>query len=185
MEDDTFTLPQTPKDDIIDRATIEQMICDSEDPMIEALLAVLWNTGHRISEIAGEKGLKRSDVWIDDKWIYFRFSVLKRKDGFIHTIKVPMKAAFTSYIISWIDTIDASDLVFDISRQYVDIKLKRLNKNVHAHMFRHTLATRMAEKGATKWEMDAWFGWSGWDTASIYVQKGTAMIENMANKLIE
>ena len=174
-KDECFTLLQT-----------------AEQPSHKALISTLWNTGHRISEIIL---LKRSDIWYDDEWLYFRFKVLKRgrdkitgiPKEFIHTIKIPVKASFIEYIKDWIDSC-TEELVFDFTRQYANRIIAKLCKDnniehIHAHDFRHTLATRLAERGANKYEMETFFGWTGWDTSSIYVKRGTALIENIAKKI--
>jgi len=156
------------------------MILDSDTICDKALIAILWNTGHRISEVLN---LTRDDIWYDDKWLFFRLSVGKRRTEFIHTIKIPRRAMFVDYIIDYVSTIDTG-LLFDFTRQYVDLKLKKLNPNASAHKFRHSLATRLAEKGANRYQLDAFFGWSSkGNTSGIYVSKGTALIEGVANMI--
>lgn len=166
---------------IIDQFTAEDMILNAEDKRTKALIATLWHTGHRVSEVIN---IRKNDVWFDDTWIWFRLSVGKRRREFTHTIKMPIKAMFVKYILQYLPEVEDGEKLFDISRQYVGILLRRLNKDVNPHMFRHSLATRLAEKGASKWELDAWFGWSDTgNTSGIYVSKGTALIENIAAKI--
>lgn len=165
---------------IMSRQETEDMILDADTKCDKALIAILWNTGHRISEILE---LERSDIWYDDKWIWFRLKVGKRRLEFIHTIKIPRRAMFVSYIVDYHSELNDNKL-FDFTRQYVDYKLKKLNPRASAHKFRHSLATRLAEKGANRYQLDAFFGWSEkGNTSGIYVSKGTALIEGIANMI--
>ena len=175
-----------PDNDIISELEVAKMIESCDELRFKAMIATLWATGHRISEILD---LKTTDIYSDKKWIYFTFNVLKRKKkengertNYIHTIKVPRELSFTEYILLWKDECK-EEMLFDFTRQYAFLIIKRLNPAVHPHQFRHTLATKFAERGANKYEMDAWFGWTGWGTSDKYVQKGTALIENIANRM--
>jgi integrase len=40
-----------------------------------------------------------------------------------------------------------------------------------AHGLRKTLATTLADRGASEWELDAAFGWTGGKTSAIYTRK--------------
>ena len=172
--------------EIIKKETMDTIIINTFTLADKALFATLWNTGHRISEVLE---LKRSDIWYDDKAMWFTLKVEKRRKEFIHTIKIPMNASYVSYIKEYVDTIpDPNQKLFDITRQYVNIKLTRICDElvipkITPHDFRHSLATRLAARGCNKYELDAFFGWSeNANTSGIYVQKGTALLENIFNK---
>ena len=156
------------------------MIETATELRFKAMIATLWITGHRVSEVLM---LKKTDVYSDDEWVYFTFHVLKRKEEFVHTIKVPKKKEHVDIILEWKDTCE-EEKIFDFTRQYAHYIIKNLNKEIHPHMFRHTLATNLANRGANKYELDAWFGWAGWNTSDRYVEKGTALIENVAKRML-
>jgi|SRR3990167_1930080 len=170
------------KERVIDRFEVEEMLIRADCLRTKALIGTLWNTGHRVTEVIG---IKKNDIWLDEKYLYFRMKVGKRRQEWIHTIKIPISALFSGHIIEHWQSIEGNeDLLFPITRQYVDKLLKALNPDIHAHLFRHSLATRFAEKGASKWELDAWFGWSErQNTAGQYVSKGTGMLDNLASKI--
>lgn len=60
--------------------------------------------------------------------------------------------------------------------------IKSLDPKIWCHLFRHSLATMMAEYGATESELMAWFDWSTPLMAHHYVQRGTKLLEKWAQR---
>ena len=60
--------------------------------------------------------------------------------------------------------------------------LKKLSKNVWWHLFRESLATKMAERGATEEDLMHWFDWDRVDTAHEYVKRGTKLTEKWSER---
>lgn len=170
-----------PEYDIIKPFEVAQMIETTNELRFKALIAILSLTGHRVSEVLM---LRKEDIYGDDEWTYFTFHVLKRRQTFIHTIKMPSKLEYIDIILQWRDEC-TDEKLFDFTRQYAHYIIKQSNSSIHPHMFRHTLATKLAERGANKYELDAWFGWSDkGNTSGTYVSKGTALIENIAKRML-
>jgi len=69
-----------------------------------------------------------------------------------------------------------------LTRQRVYQLLKEINPNAWLHLFRESLATYMAERGATEEELMHWFDWSDIRTAHKYVKRGTRLIEKWAER---
>jgi len=59
---------------------------------------------------------------------------------------------------------------------------RKANPNAWFHLFRESLATKMAEHGATEEELMHWFDWDRVDTAHEYVKRGTKLTEKWAER---
>ena len=60
--------------------------------------------------------------------------------------------------------------------------LKKLNKQAWLHLFRHSLATQMAEQEATEEQHMAWFDWDRYDTAHNYVRGGPRLTRKWSQR---
>lgn len=60
--------------------------------------------------------------------------------------------------------------------------LKKLSEKVWWHLFRESLATEMAERGATEEQLMHWFDWDRVDTAHQYVKRGTKLTEELSER---
>jgi len=61
-------------------------------------------------------------------------------------------------------------------------QLKQINPKAWWHLFRESLATYMAEHGATEEELMHWFDWDRVDTAHQYVKRGTRLTEKWSQR---
>ena len=69
-----------------------------------------------------------------------------------------------------------------MSRQHAYRILKGLDPKAWLHLFRHSVATEMAERGATQQELKDWFDWSRSATADKYVEGGPKLTEKWAKR---
>lgn len=69
-----------------------------------------------------------------------------------------------------------------LSDSRVKQQLKQINPNAWWHLFRESLATYMAERGATEEELMHWFDWDRVDTAHQYVKRGTKLTEKWSKR---
>jgi integrase len=69
-----------------------------------------------------------------------------------------------------------------LSQEYALQILKALDENICCHLFRHSLATQMAEHEATEEELMHWFDWDRFDTAHGYVRGGPRMTERLSRR---
>lgn len=69
-----------------------------------------------------------------------------------------------------------------ISRQLALYYLKKVAPDWWWHLARESLATRMAEEGATEEELMHWFDWSRVDMAHVYVKRGTKLTEKWSER---
>jgi integrase len=160
-------------------------------PEIKELIAFLYLTGCRISEALR---VKVEDVWLEgDDRACFRIPILKTGKGGKHVIKVSRNAPFLSLILEkWrhkkVNNQITEPLFFfssnlNSARVMAWRKIKKLNPRVYPHLFRHTRLTRLAEKGATASQLQAWAGWESIKMADIYVRRTARMIEDLADKV--
>ena len=69
-----------------------------------------------------------------------------------------------------------------ITRWMARLWLKKLDPDIWPHLFRHSLATMMAEQGATAFELKAFFDWDDIRTAMRYVRETEALSEKWATR---
>lgn len=95
------------------------------------------------------------------------------------TIKVKLKDKQTGEVIKIYEYKKEGGYLSD-SR--VKQQLKQINPNAWWHLFRESLATYMAEHGATEEELMHWFDWDRVDTAHQYVKRGTKLTEKWSER---
>jgi len=61
-------------------------------------------------------------------------------------------------------------------------QLKQVNPKAWWHLFRESLATYMAENGATEEELMHWFDWDRFETAHKYVKRGVKLTEKWSER---
>ena len=179
--------------------------------MISALMAFLWLFGKREIEILT---LKKPDVYWDEKFLYTRFHVRKKKKRkqqavpFTYLKKITLTNPYVHYILSWVTEIGTNEYIFPgrsrpkkkiikmpkktyeyemkesgyLSPEMAWKIIKFINPQAWCHLFRHSVATQMAEEGATEDELMSWFDWDRADTAHKYVSRGTKLIEKWSKR---
>jgi integrase len=148
---------------------IEEFIEKIGDKTDRALLSLIFLTGARISETI--RMIKKDDFSMDesDTHIVLTIHTKKRKKG-IEIRKVPINRSekLTMNILSYIETLQPEDVLFKFSRQRALKRLKKYNKNMWLHLFRHARATDVAPD-LNDQEMVTMFGWSDARPATTYV----------------
>jgi len=160
------------------------MILRFESTRIKCLVALLWLFGKRITE---NLRLKRKDFRVAHKYLYVHYNVLKKKHRQTQAIperklkRITLANPYTRYILDYVESIHEPDAyIFPsnrsttgyMSRNHAYRILKGLDRKCWLHLFRHSVATEMAERGATEEELMAWFDWDRYDTAHGYVKGG-------------
>jgi len=178
------------RDDIIRPSECKMFLIHAKKPIKRALIAFLYAYGKRISEILN---LKRQDIYLNDANIEVKFLLLKRKprSGILPIRKLKLSRAhyLAPIIENWISPIkDPEAWIFPgnsgghIHRITAWRWLKAISQDIWPHLFRHSLATLMAENGATAFELVAWFHWANMDTARTYVKDTDAMADRFAKR---
>lgn len=155
------------REDILRRPEIDTLIRDSQGviehtrvPIVRrehenlvTIVALLWLFGKRISEILR---LKREDVWVDGKYLYVRFIVLKKPGVWEPAVrKRYLKRINTSHpyvklVQDYVEPlVDPDVLLFSLGRSKVWRMLKALNPNVYPHFSGRVLQLAWQSRGPT------------------------------------
>jgi len=183
---------KTKRNDILRQEEILETLEKAKDkPWLQCLIAIAWIFGKRINEILK---LTKQDIWIAEGYLYIRFLVSKKKTRkdtptpkpFVK--RITLKHPGAVYIIQYIESINEgllflSHLKNEQSRRVRTSQyLKEINPKVWWHLFRESLATEMAERGATEEKLMHWFDWDRVDTAHQYVKRGTKLTEELSER---
>lgn len=168
------------------RPELDSMV-ERAAPSTKALVAMLWLYGKRISEVLG---LRRRDIWVEGDFLYASFHVLKKKrrndigekKPFVKSIK--MDHPYYRYLYEYLKDkqFAPDDRIFPFSRHVAYQMIKKVNPTVYPHLFRTSLATRMAELGATEYELMHWFDWDRSSTAGEYVKRTSKLAERWSKR---
>jgi len=156
---------------------------------LQCLIALAWVFGKRVSELLR---LRRDDFRKDDNFLYVRFLVLKKKSRRESGIprpfmkKISLSHPAVPYILAYLKTVEAG-YIFTykgemMSRHRPKYYLKKINPKAWWHLFRESLATEMAERGAAEEELMHWFDWDRVGTAHEYVKRGTKLTEKWSDR---
>lgn len=161
----------------------------------KAFISIMWLFGKRVSEIIG---LRTQDVRVNGEYLAILFTVLKKRSykdpGMRRPFqkRVTLENPYTETIITWWNREKKEEEKFlfprsqtkmgYIYRQYAHLVLKEISPKISSHLFRHSLATQMAENGATAYELVNWFDWDRTDTALEYIRRSGAMTEKLSNR---
>ena len=160
----------------------------------QALISIMWIYGKRISEIVN---LKTQAIRLNEEYLAILFNVLKkrrRKDPGVRrpfSKRVTLENPYTDFVIKWYEQINHEVFLFPrpqtktghIYRQYAHLVLKEISPQISCHYFRHSLATQMAENGATAYELVNWFDWEKTDTALAYIRRSGAMTQRLSDRV--
>lgn len=168
------------REDILRPIEVQDFLARAKNHTVQALIAFLYGYGNRISEILI---LRPRDIQLSEKWIQVTFTILKKKprSGIkpVKKKKLSRTHYLAPYILGHLELIpEASPWIFPsyrhpekhLSRITAYRWLKEVDQDIWPHLFRHSLATIMAEHGATAFELVAWFAWDSLATARKYVR---------------
>jgi integrase len=191
--------------DLVTREEAIALVEKADSSETKALVSILYLSGARISEVMT---LRRKDCWTDEKYLWIRFKTLKdrktkvivsERHNFFELPTPEKENFFVKKIIEFV-TESFSDMDKDIGKDklifFSDLDnsesrrnrawrlLKKLDETLWAHLFRHTRATSLANKGATEARMMGWFGWTDPRATTTYIKRSIKTIEGMG-ELIE
>jgi len=176
---------KTFRDDILRKPEIDAMLQQAESKIELALIGMLWIFGKRISEVLK---VRKKDVWVEGEYLMVYFTVLKKpgiKEQPIekrYLKRIKRIHPYAQFIIDCAKGLKPDDLLFPITRTKAWRLLKRMNPDIYPHFFRHSLATSMAERGATEYELMHWFDWDRPSTAAKYIKRGTKLTEKWSDR---
>jgi len=143
---------------------------------------LLW-TGARIGEALA---IRNVDIHLDIDVI--DLITLKRRRPTMRSIPLhrDLKDAIMSYFIEFHTDMRSQEKIFPMSRQSVDLYLKRMQRDlgfrIHAHKFRHTFGVKAIMNHVPLSVLQEWLGHSSIFTTSIYTEiTGMDTSQFMAN----
>jgi len=160
----------------------------------KALGALHWVFGKRVSEIVCLKG---DEIYIDDGDLCVRFFVLKKRQKNTSPIatrnikRISVQHKYVDPIVRhWSRYQGKHGFIFPsnntktghIHRQRVWDVFKKVNPKISSHIFRHSLATLMAENGASILELKDWFDWEKIEQATNYVQRAGRISDKLSRR---
>lgn len=164
---------KTKRDTYLDNEEVLETIKASNNREIRAIIAILWLTGARISEVLQMKGRDLNKLEDEDA-LQINMTTLKagNKSGIRdkRKIKVPTDNIFFEYFRSWVNERRPleEERIFTYSRQWVWEKMKEANPNIYPHFFRHSFYTKMGDK-VDAFTLKTHAGWRKLETANNYV----------------
>lgn len=181
----------TERQDVLRTPEIVETLEKADQQWLKALICLAWIFGKRISELLQ---VKQSEIYTDRHYLYCRFQVLKKKSRKSIGEPVPYLKRKTrrhpgvKHILDYLQSLPKEqEYLFEykgriITRHRATYYLKKANKQAWFHLFRHSLATEMAERGGTTFELLDWFDWERPKTALRYVKRGTGLTEKWSRK---
>jgi integrase len=174
---------KTIREDIISPEELKETIRRCPTREMQAFVAILAVTGARISEIV--RSIKAKDIEIIDEesWSISIVTLKHRPKAWEilprRVLKLQRDVLFEKVIRPFLNEskFKGDMLIFPKSSAFYSKQLKKANPMVYPHLFRHTLATRLAEF-VSPFDLKEWFGWKKIDMAEIYVHNRRG-IENI------
>ncbi len=140
-------------------------------PRDEALVAAMFETGGRVSEVLQ---LESSNFRLEgDYLIVSGMPVLKRKCLTFRSFPLPRQEPLVPYLMRYLYNHEGR--LFDLTRNHAYRILVALDKQVYPHWFRAQRASQLAEEyGFHVQELMEWFCWQEAATAVRYAHHGWA-----------
>lgn len=161
------------------------------------LFSIFWAYGKRISEVVE---LRVTDITVRSvgltDYLTVTFSIRKKRGGARprRTKRLTLDNKYAQIIKQYCESIkDRGGFMFPrkqtkmghIYPKYVwdAIKLMGLEQPVWTHLFRHSLATELAENEVSAFEMKTWFDWERIDTADEYVSAAGVSTKKVSGRM--
>ena len=156
-----------------------------------AYFSILRLYGKRVTEVIT---LRTRDVYVEGKYLCIRFAIGKshRQIKPVRTKKVKLDNPYAQIILEYLETVPDGFLfpstgtkTGHIYRQYAHDACKMIRDDMTNHTFRHTLATQLAERRFTAFELQSFFDWQKLETASEYVKSSGVMSQRISDYVWE
>lgn len=184
------------KKTVLEKEDVEDMIekayyvfADQEQKALEAssLVAFLFQSGCRISEALN---VRKEDVKLDNYYLNITITALKQKKKNVTRV-LPFKLYgdkqknfFNHLIIQQQKSVALGQRLWAMCRWTAWNRIVTLNKRSFPHLFRHSLASRLANRGAGDDQLKKWFGWAADSDMTAQYVKYSSIQMRPISKLI-
>lgn len=166
------------EEEVISMNEVKYMIYNANRRDVKVLIALLYLLGARISEVLLMK--KKHFKIVGDK-VMIKKKVLKR-EYYVHTVPLSLGCPFIKSILKYVAELDDdNEKLFCFNRISAWRYLKKINPRVFPHLFRHSKGTRLAEAGATEYQIQTFFGMKDSRTPSRYIRTSSKLVEPLAD----
>jgi len=201
---------KTKRNDILRSFEVNKILVLA-DPWLQCAMALAWMFGKRINEILKIKreDIYTDDHYLFVR--FFVSKKASRKDQPVpkpYLKRITLRNPYTKFVLNYIEPIKEGyifasnskprtkrffDKRMNVWREYqregghitpetAYYHLKKLAPKTWWHLFRESLATEMAERGATEEKLMHWFDWDRVDTAHEYVKRGIKLTEELSER---
>ena len=167
--------------EILQPSEVEMMVDMIPSSKDKAMISMLYIYGNRPSEL---RNIKKEDFWLENNRLCVSIETKKKRlEAGKNLIVIdkrnlwcPLSSPFTRYIMKYLEECDNGVPVFwygkndNTANSRIDKKLKAVNPDTCAYLFRHTRNTILGENGATESQMVAWNGWADGRPAYRYIK---------------
>ena len=178
------------RNDIIREEETQGMIDSTTALKDKAMISFLYLFGVRPAEMYTLKrenfSLKETKLCVD---IITKKKRLKKGVSpiLIYTrhLWTPLSEPISRYILQYLESCDYSVPIFQYGKTdksanvIIDRKIKSVNPNCCAYIFRHSRNTVLGESGATETQLMAWNGWSDGRPAGRYIHHTARLIDGI------
>lgn len=152
---------------------LERLVRKAERPMVKGLIALLFETGCRVSEAVL---IRRDMVELEEGFltIYGAPVLKKRKSAEMRSrmrnIPIPLKEPLVKPLLDWIDGSSYERLI-PRGRNWAYKQVRKVDDAWWPHRFRAERATQLVvEYGFNVPMLMRWFNWSDTKSPTVYVQ---------------
>jgi len=185
------TMSSTEIDAIISRANTLDYLGLSGDAW-GCIFAIFWAFGKRLSEIVE---LRSTDIAVRNNSLAVTFTIRKKRGGARprRTKILTLENKYAVIIKDYWDSIkDRGGFLFPraqtkmghIYPKYVwdVVKMMKFEQPIWTHLFRHSLATELAQSDVSVFEIKSWFDWEKINTADEYVSAAGVSTKKVSNR---
>lgn len=171
----------------INFAEVSQLVDNMHTLELKAIIAALYLTGARISEVLQ---LKTNNIIKKDKDVTIILVSLKRRGNSsskpTRSLTFEEDAKLMNYLLDYKDFMERKRIkrMFKLSRQMVWYHIRQHTDVISPHCFRHSRLQQLADAGAGSHRLRSFAGHAKLETSTTYVESSSALLEPL-KKLID
>ena len=137
------------------------------------MLLTLWKTGIRVSEL---NHIKKSDIKDD--------TLLIRCGKGSKDRVVPLAFDLRNLLLTYSDNIPGNRFIFGVTREQVNNIIKKYDRSIHAHTFRHSFAVHYLKSGGNLRSLQLILGHYSLMTTQVYLMLSGVDVKQDYDKIV-